>query len=737
MLVASEAGSGKTTLVQALLARLPSDTPCWLAQGQCLDHFGAGEPHLPVLEALGRLCRGPEGARVVEVLHQYAPTWLLQIPSLLDTAALEALHRRILGATRERMLRELGEAVEVFSCDRLVVLVLEDLHWSDAATLDVLAWLAQRREPARLVLLGTYRPVDVIMRAHPLRGLTRSLTLRGQGVELPLELLTPADVAQYLTARFGTSAVAAALAREVHRRTSGNPLFMVTVVDTLLRQGVIWQEGERWHVQEGSAAAQMRVPESLRQMIEQQLDGLSDAEQRVLEAASVAGMVCSAAVVAAGVEGSGEAIEEQCANLARRGQFLEAAGVEEWPDGPVAGRYRFRHALCQEVVYERLTTPRCIRLHRQIGAHLEAAYGPRAREFAAELADHFARGRDDRRAVLYLRQAGENALRRWAYTEAVGHLTQGLAVLQRLPETPERVQHELDIQLTLASALLASKGLSTPEVGGAYTRVQALCEQIGATPQRFEVLRGLRRFYLGRAELPTVQALAEQQLQLARQSADPVLLVEARVALGIAALYQGELATARAQLEQGSLLYGTREPRAHGFGFGQDPGTACSPIWRWHSGCWAIRSKPYSRHRRRCAWRRYWGTPLAWRLPSIKWRLSTSCVGNGRQCRRMRRPSAPLPVPKDFHSGMILSMLAEAYALDGKVEAGLELLAEALDIVHTHGLRLWEAEVYRLRGALLLAQGSARHKTMDKQAQEAAACFQQALALARQRQARA
>jgi predicted ATPase len=242
VLVAGEAGSGKTTLVEAFVARCTADTRCWVAQGQCLDHFGAGEPHLPVLEALGRLCRGPEGACVIEVLHQYAPTWLIQMPALLDATALEALHRRVLGATRERMLRELGEAVERIAGDRLLVLVLEDVHWSDAATLDVLAWLAQRREPARLLLLGTYRPVDVIVRAHPLRGLTQSVTLRRQGVELPLELLTAADVAQYLTVRFGSAKVAAALAQTVHQRTSGNPLFMVTVVDALVRRRVVWQE---------------------------------------------------------------------------------------------------------------------------------------------------------------------------------------------------------------------------------------------------------------------------------------------------------------------------------------------------------------------------------------------------------------------------------------------------------------------------------------------------------------
>jgi predicted ATPase len=150
-------------------------------------------------------------------------------------------------------------------------------------------------------------------------------------------------------------------------------------------------------------------------------------------------------------------------SLARQGQFLEADGVEEWPDGTVTGRYRFRHALSQAVVYARLTTPRCIRLHRQSGTCLAAAYGQRAQAYATALADHFVRGRDDQRAVVYLRQAGENALRRWAYTEAIGHLTRGVEVLQRWPETPARVQYELEIQLTLALAYSATISWGAPE----------------------------------------------------------------------------------------------------------------------------------------------------------------------------------------------------------------------------------------------------------------------------------
>src|SRR5262249_3629125 len=157
--VTGEAGIGKTTVVDAFVAQVAPAPDLWLARGQCIEHYGAGEAYLPVLDALGQLGRGPDGAQVVAGLEQYAPTWLVPMPALLAADALEAVQRRVLGATPERMLRELTEALEALTTERTLVLVLEDLHWSDAATLALLGALARRRAPARLLVVGTYRPV--------------------------------------------------------------------------------------------------------------------------------------------------------------------------------------------------------------------------------------------------------------------------------------------------------------------------------------------------------------------------------------------------------------------------------------------------------------------------------------------------------------------------------------------------------------------------------------------------
>jgi DNA-binding winged helix-turn-helix (wHTH) protein len=271
LFVTGEAGLGKTTLVEAFLTALEEYGPLWIGRGQCLDQYGAGEAYLPVLEALGRVCRGPGGPEVVALLRQQAPTWLVQMPGLVRAADLETLQRRIAGATRDRMLRELAEALELLTARQPLLLVLEDLHWSDYSTLDLLALLARRQEPARLLLLGTYRVPDVLQRGHPLSTVHHELQRHGQCTELPLPLLSEAAVAVYLATRFPDVRLPAGLARLVHQRTEGNPLFMVMVVEEWVRRGWLVPAAGGWTLRVEQATIASTVSESLRQMLEQQL----------------------------------------------------------------------------------------------------------------------------------------------------------------------------------------------------------------------------------------------------------------------------------------------------------------------------------------------------------------------------------------------------------------------------------------------------------------------------------
>jgi hypothetical protein len=174
-----EPGIGKTAVVETVAAQAVTRAPLWVAHGQCVEHYSTGEAYLPVLEALVHLCRAPEGERLVALLRQQAPTWLVQMPWLLSATDRERLQHELHGATRERMLWEGAEVVAALTTETPLLLILEDLHWSDYATLDLLALLARRCTPARLFVLGTYRPAEVSTLGHPLHTVTQALQRQG------------------------------------------------------------------------------------------------------------------------------------------------------------------------------------------------------------------------------------------------------------------------------------------------------------------------------------------------------------------------------------------------------------------------------------------------------------------------------------------------------------------------------------------------------------------------------
>jgi DNA-binding winged helix-turn-helix (wHTH) protein len=208
LLVTGEPGIGKTSLVETFLLNASQDFPLKVCMGQCIESYREQEAFYPVLEAFGRLLQEQTGDELSELLGQYAPTWLAQFPSVLTTTARDLLQSQIVGANRDRMLREICQALEALTAKTPLVFVLEDLHWGDHSTLDFIAALARRPEPARLLLIATYRPVEVILSRNPLRQLKSELCLHGQASEVALELLDKPDIAEILTKRFSASIAA-------------------------------------------------------------------------------------------------------------------------------------------------------------------------------------------------------------------------------------------------------------------------------------------------------------------------------------------------------------------------------------------------------------------------------------------------------------------------------------------------------------------------------------------------
>jgi predicted ATPase len=769
VMLSGEVGIGKTTVVDLLAAQLAEWCGVRIGSGWCVEHYGEGEAYLPVLEALGALGRQPGGDRLVAVLRRHAPLWLAQLPALVPQAALEPLQRQVQGATPARMLRELAEALEVWTAEVPLALALEDLHWSDTATVELLAYLAQRRAPARLLIVGTYRPAEAVVRAHPIRGLVQEMCGRRLCTELTLELLTAADVAAYVAGHLG-GPVAPELAELVYRYTEGNALFMVNTVEDLRQRGLLRQVDGQWQLRRDPGA--MGLSERLQRLVIRRLEALPATTQQVVEAAAVLGDEFAVAAVAAAVQRPVDEVEGVCEGLGEHGQLVAPAGLVRWPDGTVSGGYRFQHALYREVLYERLGEVRRLQLHRRLGARLEAGYGAQVREIAAQLAVHFERGHEAQRAVQYWQQVGDMAAQRHAHRDAIAALNRGLALLAMLPDTPERTRQELTLQLARGELLMAATGMASPEAGEAYSRARALCERVEESPEACRVLWGLALFHFARAQLAIGGEVCQRFFHLSQRQHDPVLALLGHFLLGMSAFFQGDFVTARGHLEQCLPLCDPRQPLAPAF-ISRDERGAKHGSW-FAQALWGLGYADQARQRSLAALARAQQSENPSILAYVELfatmlmqycRDVTATYGRAEALMALAMPQGfalrlaqgrilrgwALAMRGDAAEGVVeirqglaasqglghrlfgpyfQALLAEACGQAGEPAVGLTVLAEASTLAATNGQRWWEAEIYRLQGELSL-------RLPSPDVHGAAACFQRALTVARGRQAKA
>ena len=524
--ITGEPGIGKTALAQEFQRQLvASDRMVQVARGQCVEGFGSKETFYPVLEAVGTLARGPDAARVVHLLALHAPTWLVQFPALLTREHRETLRQEILGATRERMLREGCEALETIAAPTPLVLVLEDLHWADYATLDVISALARRRVPARIMIIGTYRPADVARADHPLHLLKRDLIARQLCREVALPPLTAPDIAQYLRAVQAGARVPDQLVSVLHRHSEGNPLFLTAVLEHLAAHGFVQRDHAAWSLQRSAAEIALQVPDGLREMIGAQIDRLSETEQRVLEAGAIAGLSFAPVTSAPSTDLEVRAVEHCCETLARQGHIVRLAGTEQLPDGRVAQCYAFVHALYREVLYERQTPARRAALHRQRGATLEHVFATALDDVIPELAHHFEHAADWSRAVKYLRRAAELAVRRYAPAEARANLQHAFELAGRLP-LAERPAVETDILISLGGLDVATFDARDVE---SLTLLRERAAQYGLIDIEAKALVDLS-LPVARRDGTRALELLESALRLSEAQHDPLLRAQTRSA---------------------------------------------------------------------------------------------------------------------------------------------------------------------------------------------------------------
>src|SRR5262245_9061033 len=533
--VTGEAGVGKTTFVDMFVQRAALMAHVRIVRGQSVEGFGGQEAYYPVLEAIDQLVRRSDDADIVQLLAARAPTWLLQFPSLVKAGQHAALQRETLGATRERMVRECCEMLGAGAADRLLILVIEDLHWADLATLDVISTFARRREPVRVLLVGTQRPAAGALNSA-LSRLRQDLSIHGLCQHIALETFELAEVSEYLGREFDDAGFAPSLASVIHRHSGGNALFVSALVRDLVANGTVVHDDGEWKLTAPVQSIAPGVPPSLQNMLNVQFDQLTRAEQRVLRAASIIGERFPIGMIATDA-GELEEVEGVCEQLAERRLFIRPTGMTDLPDGTMSARYEFHHALYRQAIYGRLSEVARSRLHLAAAARLEALFDPQPLALTAELAAHFEKAHKYERAIHSLTLAAANAGRRFAIRDSLDVLQHAMSLVPRVPPQ-RRTPLEIQILERIGDAHFALGAMV--ESALAYEAESALATRAGLITVRVQAQTCLAR-PLGLLDPDRAIAVLREAAANVRVAAeDPV--VQARVALLAAAtrlLYDG------------------------------------------------------------------------------------------------------------------------------------------------------------------------------------------------------
>ncbi len=760
VLLSGEAGIGKSRLVQVLTERVAGESHARI-ECRCSPYYQNSALY-PVIDHLQRLLQlrredVPEQKldKLERTLEQYGFSLSEVVPLFASLLSLPLPERYApLSLTPQKQKQKALEALLTWLLKEAekqpVRFVMEDLHWVDPSTLEFLGLLIDQAPTARLYILLTFRPeFSPPWASHShLTQITLNRLVRRQA-EVMIEKLV------------GGKPLPAEVIQQVITKTDGVPLFVEELTKTVLESGLLREAEGRYELT--GPLPPLAIPMTLQDSLMARLDRLAGVRE-VVQLGATLGREFTYELLRAVSPLDEATLQRELARLVEA-ELLYQRGL------PPQATYLFKHALIQDAAYQSLLKSTRQQYHQQIAQVLEERFAE-TREIHPELlAHHYTEAGLREQAIIYWQRAGQRAVARSANNEAISHLTKGLELLKTLPDTPERTQQELTLQIALGVPLGITKGYASPEAGTVYDRARKLCQQVGETPQLCPVLWGLWRVYSLQADWQTARELGEQLLLLAQRYQDRDFLLQAHHALWGTLVFLGEFAPACEHLEQGLTLYDSHQHRSHAFLYGgHDPGVcglaqgACvlwllgypdqarkrikeAPILAQelaHPFSLALAldyAAMLSQFRREVqtaqeqaealiALSREQGFPVFLAQGTIVQGWALAGQGQGEtgitQMRQglaaYRGTGAELGLPYQ------LARLAEVYGRTGLAEEGLSVLAEALAATDKTNDRRWAAELYRLKGELTLKQSS-----VQKEAEE---CFHQAIDIARRQSAK-
>jgi class 3 adenylate cyclase/tetratricopeptide (TPR) repeat protein len=781
--VVAEAGTGKSRLFYEFKATLPAE--CKVLEAYSVSH-GKASAWLPVLELLRGyfgIQEADDSAMRREKLHAalaaldpalsdtqsylFALLAIMESPDPLAQMDPQVKRKRTLEALKRIVLRE--------GVKQPIVIIFEDLHWIDDQTQALLDLLANSVSSARVLLLVNYRPeyrhewgnksyysqlrLDALSRESAEEMLDGLLSM-------PLARSFAGEDKRGDEPRAGEGADLAALKRMIIGRTEGNPFFIEEMVQALFDQGALIRNGT---VKVAPSLSQLRLPPTVQGLLASRIDQLPREHKELVQTLAVMGRESPLALirkVATPPEGE---LEQMLAAL-QAGEFIYeapvAAGVE----------YTFKHALTQEVAYNSLLIEQRKLLHERAGAALESLYAIQFDDHLSELAHHYELSSNTQKAIEYLQRAGQQAMQRSAHGNAIKLFTTASGLLETLPETPERLQQQLNVQLGLGVSFGATKHWSTPEVAQVLSRARELCRLLGDPPQLVSVLFGLQGFHLLGAELKTAHELASQLLAIGQAQQDVAVLLNVHFVLGGALYYMGEFIAAQTHFERVGVLY---DPALH-----RSAVVYAGPDLAVHALCYQFYTLEILGYPDRAANRlqaahnlaRETSHPYGLALPFVLGACGYAWRRQGELALELAEEGCRLTTEQGFQGllgvvllargaalmlqgqteegvrqlrealaanealGMLLArtwelgLLADGCGRLGQVEEGLGLIAEALDFANETGEHYWEADLHRLKGELLLKRGA--EDAESKIAEQAEACFRRAIEVARRQSAK-
>ena len=761
VLLSGEPGIGKSRITQVLRERLASESPTRLRY-QCSPYY-TNTAFYPIIDQLERAAEfvrddAPESrldkleallAQGTENVSEAAPLFaaLLSLPVERYPPLNLSPQRQ-----KEKTFEALAEHTAGLARHNPVLMIFEDAHWIDPTTLDVLGTVIERVQDAAVLLVITYRP-----EFEPPWGGNRHVTLHA------LNRLSRQQGARMVAAVTGGKALPDDVLDQIIAKTDGVPLFVEELTKTVLEARL--GESQKNHAATDSPVA---IPATLQDSLMARLDRLESGKE-IAQLGACIGREFSYRLIDAIAPGDQAGLDDALDQLIHA-ELLYRHGR------PPDATYAFKHALVQETAYQSLLKSRRRPIHARIADALQQRFGEIVEVEPELLAHHYTEAGIIKQAIPYWQQAGERAVQRSANVEATGHFTMALELLQTLPDSLERNQQELTLQLALGKPLQATTGFATAEVEQAYTRARELCERVGETSHLFQTLDGLRLVYLTRADHTAAHATAQQLLTLAENADDSDLLLEAHFATAHTLHYLGEFVSARNHCEAGIALYDRQQHRADAVLHRRNPSVGCRSLAArtlWFLG-YPDQALKRSLEALALAQESLHPFSLAYALNFAGWvhqvrrdvqaaqeradeviALATehgiqfyliygtvirgwalAAQGQaGEGIAQIRQGlAASRAIGSDLSRASFLALLAEAQGHAGQPKEGLATVDEALSSVDRTEERFYEADMYRLKGALTL-QSQAKGQT-SKVEGEAEACFQKAIKIARQQRAK-